>query len=65
MAALALVLRQTAASPSLYLYAHAKGMPAIRDISTDTVDPPPFVAVLSLRQGARNTVDVVPDTLAQ
>lgn len=65
MAALALVLGLAAAGPPLYLYAHAKGLPPIHDISTDTVDPPAFVAVLPLRQGARNTVDVVPDTVAQ
>ena len=65
VAALALVLGLAAAGPPLVLYSHAKGLPPIHDISTDTVDPPTFVAVLPLRQGARNTVDVGPDTLAQ
>ena len=64
-AALALVLGLAAAGPPLYLVAHAQGLPPIHDISTDTLDPPAFVAVLPLRQGARNSVDVLPEALAQ
>lgn len=64
-AALALVLGLAAAAPPLALFAQAKGLPPIHDITTDTDDPPTFAAVLPLRQGARNTVDVVPETLAQ
>lgn len=33
---------------------HARQLPAIHDISTDTGDPPAFVAVLPLRAGAAN-----------
>jgi uncharacterized protein (DUF1499 family) len=33
----------------------AQSVPRIHDISTDTVNPPLFVAVLPLRQGAENT----------
>jgi uncharacterized protein (DUF1499 family) len=33
----------------------AKSVPRIHDISTDTVNPPLFVAVLPLREGAENT----------
>ena len=43
----------------------AQRLPKIHDISTDTDDPPAFVAVLPLRQGARNAVDYRPDTAAQ
>lgn len=35
---------------------HAKRVPPIHDISTDTNDPPAFVAVLPLRAGASNPV---------
>lgn len=31
------------------------GAPPIHDITTDTVDPPPFVDILPLRAGARNS----------
>jgi uncharacterized protein (DUF1499 family) len=53
------------AVPPLYLYEQAQRLPKIHDISTDTDDPPAFVAVLPLRQGARNPVDYRPDTAAQ
>lgn len=33
----------------------ARSVPAIHDISTDTADPPPFVAVLPLRKDAPNS----------
>lgn len=33
----------------------ARSVPAIHDITTDTVDPPQFVAVLPLRKGAPNS----------
>jgi uncharacterized protein (DUF1499 family) len=35
----------------------AVSVPPIHDISTDTVDPPLFVAVIALRAGARNPPD--------
>lgn len=53
------------AVPPLYLYSQAQRLPKIHDISTDTDDPPAFVAVLPLRQGARNPADYKPDTAAQ
>lgn len=65
MAALALVLNALVAAPPLYLYGQAQRLPKIHDISTDTDDPPAFVAVLPLRQGARNPVDYAPATAAQ
>lgn len=38
----------------LMLFLSARGVPPIHDISTDTVNPPAFVAVLPLRQDAPN-----------
>ncbi|MGE3510745.1 MAG: DUF1499 domain-containing protein [Vicinamibacterales bacterium] len=35
----------------------ARGAPVIHDVTTDTADPPPFVAVLRHREGALNPVD--------
>jgi uncharacterized protein (DUF1499 family) len=65
IAALALALNIFVASPPLYLYGQAQRLPAIHDISTDTDDPPSFVAVLPLRQGARNPGDYRPATAVQ
>ncbi len=50
--ALAIVIAVLTAAPPLYLYWRATHLPAIHDISTDTTNPPQFVAVLPLRQGA-------------
>ena len=65
IAAAALVLNLLVAAPPLVLYRQAQGLPKIHDISTDTADPPAFVAVLPLRQGARNPVEYRADTAAQ
>ena len=65
MAAAALVLNALVAGPPLYLNHQAQSLPSIHDISTDTSDPPAFVAVLPLRQGARNPVDYRPATAVQ
>ncbi|MES2956900.1 MAG: DUF1499 domain-containing protein [Pseudomonadota bacterium] len=65
LAILALALNIVVALPPLYLYAQAQRLPKIHDISTDTRDPPVFVAVLPLRQGARNPVDYLADTAVQ
>lgn len=35
----------------------ASRVPAIHDITTDTIQPPPFLAVLPLREGALNPVE--------
>jgi len=35
----------------------ASRVPAIHDITTDTIQPPPFLAVLRLREGAANPVE--------
>ena len=65
LATLALLLNALVAGPPLYWHAQAQRLPKIHDISTDTEDPPAFVAVLPLRQGARNPVDYRPDTAVQ
>jgi uncharacterized protein (DUF1499 family) len=39
----------------------ARGVPAIHDITTDTTDPPTFVAVVPLRAKAPNTLDYSSD----
>jgi len=44
----------------------ASRVPAIHDITTDTIQPPPFLAVLPLRAGAVNPVDYGgPDVVAK
>ena len=65
IAAAALLLNLLVATPPLVLYRQAQSLPKIHDISTDTADPPAFVAVLPLRQGARNPVEYRADTAAQ
>ena len=65
LAALALAVSLLVACPPLVLYQRAQSLPKIHDISTDTADPPRFVAVLPLRQGARNPADYAPGTAAQ
>jgi uncharacterized protein (DUF1499 family) len=64
-AATALVLGILVAAPPLYQYNQAQRLPKIHDISTDTDDPPSFVDVVPLRQGARNPVDYKPETATQ
>jgi uncharacterized protein (DUF1499 family) len=64
-AAAALALNALVAGPPLYMYWQAQNLPRIHDISTDTDDPPRFVAVLPVRKGARNQVDYAPETAAQ
>ncbi len=44
-----------AAAPPAVLWYRVQHLPHIHDISTDTADPPQFVAVLPLREGARNS----------
>ena len=44
----------TFGGPAMTLY-HARHAPSIHDITTDTANPPAFVAVLPLRAGASNS----------
>ena len=50
----ALVVAGAVAAVTLLWGLRAKSVPPIHDISTDTDDPPAFVAVLPLRAGAEN-----------
>jgi uncharacterized protein (DUF1499 family) len=53
----ALILALLAIAPPLILRNGAKGVPPIHDITTDTFDPPQFVALLPERQKTRNGAD--------
>jgi uncharacterized protein (DUF1499 family) len=57
LAAVALVLGLAAAALPWQLQRSARSKPPIHDISTDTEDPPPFVAVVPLRRGASNPAE--------
>ena len=57
LAIVALIVNGLVAIPPALLYERAQQLPHINDVSTDTADPPKFVAVLPLRAGARNAVD--------
>ena len=46
------------------LVSTARGVPPIHDISTDTVDPPQFVAILPLRAGADNSPEYAGEEVA-
>lgn len=54
IAAVALGLGLAAATPPLLLLAQARRVPPIHDITTDTIDPPDFVALLETRRQAPN-----------
>jgi uncharacterized protein (DUF1499 family) len=43
--------------PPAYLWTRVDRLPRIHDISTDTLDPPVFVAIAPLRKNAPNTLD--------
>ena len=53
----AVALGLAAALPPAWLWYQSRDLPHLHDVSTDTAEPPRYVAVLPLRQGARNTVD--------
>jgi uncharacterized protein (DUF1499 family) len=53
----ALLLSLAAIGPIGALAWKASRVPAIHDITTDTMKPPPFVAILPLREGALNPVE--------
>ncbi len=63
-AAFAFVAGLALAAPLLWLSYSAQRLPRIHDISTEPDNPLPFVAVLPLRQGARNSVQPEPATAA-
>lgn len=51
---LALCIALVAAAPPLILLGQAKSVPPIHDITTDTADPPAFVALLEVRNRSPN-----------
>jgi uncharacterized protein (DUF1499 family) len=53
----ALIVALLAIAPPLIIRNQAQGIPPIHDISTDTFDPPRFVALLPVRQQAPNGAD--------
>ena len=60
-----LALALVVAGPPLYHWRLVDQVPRIHDISTDSENPPRFVAVLPLRQGAENPVDYSAEVAAQ
>ncbi len=61
----ALVISALALGFPAYYYYQVQHLPRIHDISTDTQNPPAFVAVLPARQGAENKTDYSPQTAEQ
>jgi uncharacterized protein (DUF1499 family) len=57
LAALALVASIAAVLPPFQFRRMARSVPPIHDITTDTENPPPFVAVAERRQGASNPIE--------
>lgn len=53
----ALVIAAVAVAVPLSLLSQARSLPPIHDISTDTADPPVFVAILPLRAAASNPAE--------
>jgi len=62
--AIALLIGLGAASVPYSQLRKARSLPPIHDITTDTVEPPPFVAVLPLRAGASNKAEYGGDEIA-
>lgn len=63
-ALLGLLVALTAALPPGWFWLKLQKLPRIHDISTDTAEPPRFVAAVPLRAGARNPVDWDPAVAA-
>lgn len=57
VAALALVVAVAAIVPPYLFRRTARSVPPIHDITTDTENPPPFVAVALRREGASNPIE--------
>ena len=60
-----LMLALIVVGPPLYQWRLAEQAPLIHDISTDTGNPPRYVAVMPLRKGAKNSTDYSADDAAQ
>lgn len=65
IAAIGLLIALAVAGPPLYLWQRVQTLPRIHDASTDTEQPPAFVAVLPLRAGSRNSTVYSADVAAQ
>lgn len=65
LAVQALVLALIVGGPPLYFYNLANTVPRIHDISTDTDNPPRFVAVLPLRKSGDNPTTYTPEVAAE
>lgn len=63
--ALGLLLSVAVAGPPVYLWRQAGRLPHIHDVSTDTDNPPRYVAVVPLRKGASNSIDYRAEVAAQ
>jgi uncharacterized protein (DUF1499 family) len=63
--AMGLVIALIVVGPPLYQWRLASEVPRIHDISTDTENPPRYVAVMPLRKGAQNTTDYSAEVAAQ
>ena len=61
----ALVLALIVGGPPLYLYSVVSTVPRIHDVSTDTDNPPRFVAVLSLRKSGDNPTTYTAEVAAE
>ena len=53
---IALIAGLVVAAPPVVMWNRVQQLPRIHDVTTDTDNPPAYVAVLPLRQGARNPV---------
>jgi uncharacterized protein (DUF1499 family) len=61
---LALALGLAAAAPAVAMLMKAKSLPYIHDITTDTSDPPAFVALLPARKASPNGAEYDPKVAA-
>jgi len=62
---LSIVLGAVTVSPILLQVQKARSLPFIHDVTTDTIDPPQFVAVAPLRADAPNPVEYGGEEIAQ
>jgi uncharacterized protein (DUF1499 family) len=63
-ALLGLVIALAVALPPILLYLRAQNLPHIHDVTTDTENPPVFVAIAGLRQNAPNSTRYSAQTAA-
>jgi uncharacterized protein (DUF1499 family) len=61
----ALIAGLVVAAPPVVMWNRVQQLPRIHDVTTDTDNPPAYMAVLLLRQGARNPVQYQASTAAE